>query len=72
MGEIFFFKKDEFLRGRARLSLVVAGRARGYPLAAVCRLVAAVASLAAEHRLWSARLSCLEASGTLDGQGIEL
>ena len=38
------------------------------PSVAVRRLAIAVASLVAEHWLWSARLSCLEACGNLHGR----
>ena len=50
-----------------RLSLVAAGG--GYSLAAVHRLLTVVASLVAEHRLKTHRLSCSEACGLIPDQG---
>ena len=39
------------------------GRGQGLPFVAVCRLLLAVASLVAEHRLWSKRASVVAARG---------
>ena len=58
---LFFFNFWLDLHCCAGFSLVASSR--GYSVVMVCRLLIAVASLVAEHRLWGTRASAAEAPG---------